>query len=138
MHDQSFRELLNNVCKRPAMFVGRSDFDLAATFLHGYDWALRNLSPDVRNSGLSGFREWLAVRLDSCVRSDWSEIIRREDTGPDKFEALARLYEEFWQDRKEWGLEAILADFERLQSVVTRGLRNRTCWCEKPIEERNR
>jgi hypothetical protein len=138
MHDQSFRELLDNVCKRPGMFVGRHDFDLAATFLRGYDWALRNLSTDVRDSGFSGFREWLAVRLDSCVRSFWSEIIRREDTGPDKFEALARLYEEFWQDRKTRGLAAILADFEQLQVADRRGLRNRTCWCQRPIEERDR
>ncbi len=82
MDNQSFRELVSNICKHPQMYVGRKDFDLAVMFRRGFDSALGNLPPNVRNSGLSGFREWLAVRLDSCVKSDWSEIILREDTGP--------------------------------------------------------
>ncbi len=110
MDNQSFRVFLGEVCKRPQMYVGREDFELAAAFLDGFDSALSFLPPDVRHSGLSGFREWLAVRLNSCVRSPWWEIICREHTGLDQFESLQRLYEEFWHDRNERGLEAIGAD----------------------------
>jgi hypothetical protein len=126
----TFEDLLKSVCKRPAMYVGRGDFELAAAFFDGYHSALVDVLPDAQDAGLSCFREWLAVRLDSCLRSHWSEIIRREDTGSNKFEALERLYEEFSRDRSARGTGAILADYKRLESAVFQGLRNRHCWCE--------
>jgi hypothetical protein len=135
MAHEDFREVLISVCRRPAIYVGRKDFDLAVAFLDGYDEALRDWVPSMRDRGLSGFREWLAVRLDSCMRSHWPEIIRREDTGPDKFEALERLYEEFWCDRGARGLEAILAEYEQLRVAARR--RDRKCWCEEPGPDRD-
>jgi len=121
-----------NVCKRPAMYVGVKDFAIACAFLDGYDFAMTELRPDLKDTGFRGFREWLAVTLDSCVRSGWSEIIVREDTGSDKFQALERLFDEFARDRSdERKMSAILAKYQTLG----RG-RERTCWCELPPEER--
>jgi hypothetical protein len=120
------------------MYVGSDDFRLAAVFLQRYDAALANLRPDLKETGLTGFREWLAVRLDSCVKSCWSEIILREDTGSEKFEALEVLFEEFSSDRKARGVEAILGDFKRLQDAALAGTRNRrSCWCELSPQERD-
>jgi len=107
----SFRTALGDVRYRPGMYVGTDDFLLVGTFLNGYDMAMMDLRPDLTDSGLSGFRKWLAVRLDSCVKTDWSEIIFREDTGPDKFEALVRFYDEFAGDRSVRGLNAIPSRF---------------------------
>ena len=127
-----FRRMLRDVCKRPGMYVGIPDFALACAFLSGYDFALGDVRRELEETGLRGFREWLAVKLDSCVRSDWSEIILRENTGSDKFLALERLFDELEQDRDDdRKMQAILAKYETL------GLRReRTCWCELPWEER--
>jgi hypothetical protein len=126
-----FHLLLNEVCKRPAMYVGHRDFYQVATFLRGYDCALE-LRPDLKDTGLSGFRDWQAVKLDSCVKSGWEEIIPREDTGADKFRALRQLFAVFALDREARGLRAIRAEFEQLEHTV----RKRDCWCELPPEER--
>jgi hypothetical protein len=128
----SFHEVLRNVCKRPALYVGINDFRLASAFLDGYDSALEDLRPDLAGSGLFGFGKWLAVRLDSCARSGWSEIILREDTGADKFEALERLFDEFSRERSERGLEEVFAAFKLLDWG-----RDRTCWCELPPDQRD-
>jgi hypothetical protein len=119
------------------MYVGYMDLDRVAIFLGGCDFALGMLRPDLKDTGFSGFREWLAVRLDSCLRTGWSSIITYEDTGPDKVAAFERLYDEFCQDRRERGLEAIHADYERLVAASLAGKRKRTCWCELPPEERD-
>src|SRR5690348_5149403 len=133
---RTFRETLGRVCKHPALFVGRADFALAAAYLNGYEAALCDRASGPEPTGLAGFQEWLSVRLDSCCKSVWQEIILREDTGPDKFAALERLYEEFERDRGARGLAAILADFERLQRASLVGARERSCWCELPAAER--
>jgi hypothetical protein len=130
-----FRKVLDLVCKRPAMYVGSADFLTVCTYLSGYDHAVGDLRPDLHDGGLAGFRDWLAVRLYSCVKSDWSEIILREDTGADKFEALVRLYDEFASDRSVRGLGTILEDCERRK--WSGAFKNdRTCWCELPPDER--
>ncbi len=127
----AFRKKLGEVCLRPRMYVGRADFKLAAAFLSGYEFAIDELCPDQKGCGLSGFTPWLAVHLDSCVRSGWDEILLHEEVGPDKFEALLRLYDEFSRDRAEKGLQAIRDDYERLVERVFRKERNRVCWCEQ-------
>ena len=113
------------------MYVGRKDFRLVVAFLNGYERALVNLRPDLKDTGLDGFGEWLAVRLDSCVMSHWSEIIFREDTGSDKFQALESLFDEFVRrSQSASGLEAIVADFELLTTRSIRDLGDRSCWCD--------
>jgi hypothetical protein len=116
------------------MYVGSTDFITVCKYLSGYNHAVGDLRPDLGDGGLAGFRQWLAVRLYSCVKSDWSEIILREDTGDDKFAALVQLYDEFESDRSVRGLGTILADFERRK---WRGAikNDRTCWCELPPDE---
>jgi hypothetical protein len=131
-----FRKILGEVCKRPWMYVGSDDFMTVVGFLRGYDRAIGDLRSDLQETGLAGFQDWLPVHLDSCVKSIWPEIIVREDTGPDKLEALVRLYDEFAADRRIRGLEAIRADYERLK-YATFFRNDRTCWCELPLEEQD-
>jgi hypothetical protein len=127
----TFNDLLQGVCLRPAMYVGARDFRLVAAFLNGYSCALYDVRADPKEA-LCGFREWLAVRLNSCVKSAWDEIIVREHPGEDHFEALIRLYAEFSGDRSEGRLAEIL---ERFKGLGWR--RDRTCWCELPLAERD-
>jgi hypothetical protein len=129
-----FCKILGEVCKRPGMYVGYNDFILASRFLIGYDMAIAERRPDLGETALSGFTDWLAVRLDSCVKSHRPEILLREDIGPDKFEALLRLYDEFTRDRNVRGLNAILADFKELKRATWAG-RARDCWCALPPVE---
>ena len=127
---RTFREVLGDVCKRPAMYVGCADFALAAAYLDGYASGLRDHSPSSAQAGLAGFREWLSVRLDSCRKSGWQEIIAREDTGPDKLTALVRLYDEFDCERSVRGLDSLLEEYERVRFTP----RDRVCWCEHPSD----
>src|SRR4051794_7316425 len=94
-----FRKILGEVCKRPGMHVGSADLRSVSLLLEGVDFAIKELRPDLGDGGLSGFREWLSVRVNSCVRSAWSAMMLREGTGPDKFEALVELHDEFVRDR---------------------------------------
>lgn len=128
----TFHEVLREVCLRPEMFVGSRDFRLVGAYLNGYDGALYDQCPDL-HEGLGGeFPKWLAVRLDSCVRSGWDEIILREHPGADHFEILERLYGEYARDRSEGKLDEILEQYKGLGWN-----RDRTCWCELPMEERD-
>jgi hypothetical protein len=129
-----FHELLKTVCKRPGMYVEQWNFDRVALFLKGCDLAWDHLKPGEKNTGFNGFRQWVAVRLDSCVRTDWSAIIANEDVGPDKIAALVQLYGEFVKDRQSRGLDSIRADFERLSNAVWAVERKRTCFCERRID----
>ncbi len=136
-----FHDRLREVCKRPGMYVGSRNFHEATAYLFGYDSALHDTRPDRRDDGLLGFREWLAVGLDSCMKSQWPEIIFREFPDEDKFEKLEQLYEEFARDRDERGLEAIRKDYETRESAMLSGsnAQNRDCWCLLPTkEERDR
>jgi hypothetical protein len=92
----------------------------------------------------------------------WEEIIVREDTGENKFDALRELYAEFVRFRSERGVDLLLADFERLKNThsiergtrtccldprvfgillpndLARELTHRLCWCCMPDEEREK
>lgn len=130
MDSPNFQEFLALVCKRPVMYVGSNDFRVVAAFLDGYCWALSAENQD----GLGkDFCEWLVVRLDSCVRSQWHDIIVREHPESDPFEILPRLYGEFVRDRSEGKLPAMLKQFQSLGWD-----RDRVCWCELTGEERER
>jgi hypothetical protein len=126
-----FHQPLESVCRRPVMHVGSDDFRVVAAFLQGYSCALCELHPDLED-GFGGFRQWLAVRLDSCVKSEWVEIIVREHPGADLFKVLPLLYSEFARDRSEGRLAEIL---ERFKGLGWR--RDRTCWCELKGQDRD-
>ncbi|WNG26365.1 hypothetical protein F0U62_21800 [Cystobacter fuscus] len=64
--------MLENVRRRPGMYLRRVDFDVAVAFVHGFHVAT--------NGGLLvGFREWLIVRLNDGNNLDWSELLSRID-----------------------------------------------------------
>lgn len=131
MDTPTFHEFLATVCKRPIMYVGSSDFRLVAAFLDGYSSAIFMLRPEIKDGLGNDFREWLVIRLDSCVRSSWQEIIVREHPEADPFEVLPRLYGEYVRDRSEGKLPAMLKQFQSLGWG-----RDRVCWCELTGEER--
>lgn len=158
---QTFHQLLDSVCLRPGMYVAHDEsFHEAAALLRGYDFALCEFRPDLRDTGLTGFQEWLVFRLDSCPRSGWEEVVVREETGENKFDALRSLYAEFARYRSENGVDSLLARYERftvptiaegirtcrldprvfvvpLSSEITKGIMCRLCFCGMPFEERN-
>jgi len=65
----TFHEMLHEVCKRPGRYVGGSDFYRAAAYLRGYDMALANHCPHLKDSGLIGYNEWASRRLASTSSS---------------------------------------------------------------------
>jgi hypothetical protein len=99
---------LQQMTKRPGMYLCPIEFDVAAAFIQGFDLA----------SGggvLVGFREWLVVKLGYGNNLAWSELVLRLafpnaesprqcllQGGEQKraVELLFRLLEEFWQERE--------------------------------------
>ncbi len=99
---------LQEVIKRPGIYLYPVEFDVAAAFIQGFD---------VASSGgtLVGFREWLVVRLGYGNNLAWSESALRLafpdaefprqcllQSGEQKraVELLFGLLEEFWQERE--------------------------------------
>jgi hypothetical protein len=99
---------LQQVTKRPGMYFSPVNYDTAAAFLQGFD---------VANSGaaLTGFREWLVLRVGCGNNLAWSELVLRlafpdaesprkclSQSGNQKqaTELLFGLLDEFWHQRE--------------------------------------
>jgi hypothetical protein len=113
--------LLEEVRKRPAMFLSKVDFDVLAGFLEGYHLA--------GNGGLLvGFREWLIVKLGYGNNLTWPGLVLRllfpgaESPGKCHLESndqqravefLFELLEEYWRERQAYdGMRRIFLQYE--------------------------
>jgi len=44
---QNLNELIEQICLRPAMFVGSENFNLAAAFIEGFHYAISKFQPEI-------------------------------------------------------------------------------------------
>jgi len=111
----SFVETVKQVCERPEMFVGGGSYLEVAALLTGYDLA-------TSGGALSGFREWLTVRLDGGSNLAWPRLVldaafpNRESIDPTMLTAgedrsaldmLCDLVLEFREERAAGGLRRV-------------------------------
>jgi len=111
---------LDHVRKRPSMWLRVVNFDTMSAFLQGANMA--------SNGGLlSGFREWLVMRLDRRTNIPWFDLVlvfafpdakspkEALSQSPDQRREIDipfELFSEFWHDRQEEGLKAIYLKHE--------------------------
>ena len=110
-------ELVENLTKRPAMFVGRESYVGACAYLGGIDHALGG-------SFLAGFHEWLTMKFGRWHNVHWSAIpefellgngggLRREFSEQEESQLLNSLRElliEYLRYRQEVGLRNVYYD----------------------------
>jgi len=91
--EKSLEELINNIVRRPTMYVGNCEFAEVAAFIEGFAFA----SVEIHNE-LRDFNRWLAVRLDFPRNWMWNGAMKQ--IYPDSEGALrelSRLFKEFKQ-----------------------------------------
>ena len=92
----NLRELIQQVCLRPAMFAGVERFDWAVVYIYGYHAAASEFLPEAYPpTGLSEFSRWLAERFDYPRNYGWGEVRAVFPDDEAAFTQLPLLYDEF-------------------------------------------
>lgn len=70
-------ELINNIRKRPAMYLGQASIGQLRTFLAGYTFARRQLGIDQTHQEklFATFQPWVAKRLALSPQQHWDRLI---------------------------------------------------------------
>jgi len=107
-----FRKLLQDVCERPSMYVGRSSLVDVSHFLAGY---CMGLSEAGLATPFDGFMRWVEMKF--LIRHPgwhWTRILLH-NYGSDlaSLRALPSLYEEFLDDLERLGSTGISSEATR-------------------------
>src|SRR5262245_59906823 len=108
-----FAALLDEVCRRPGLYVGRCSLRSVAFYLNGYDHALLEIGNAQTPWG--GFQRWVELRfLISHAAWHWSRILLHV-YGSDEaaIAALPGLYREYLSQREAVGADGIEAECRR-------------------------
>ncbi len=99
----NLREFVQQICLRPAMFVGTYDYNKACICIHGYHYALLDHQPDaIGQADLHGFRLWLAHKYGESPSTAWIGSIRHYcDDDESAFEQLPNLLDEYINQRTD-------------------------------------
>jgi hypothetical protein len=82
--------LLNDLRRRPGMYIGAPSLTRLAAFLLGYDYARYELRAEAADPFFVSFQEWIEQRLQSPHRA-WDEAILSQSGSE------AEGFERFWQ-----------------------------------------
>lgn len=114
--DQEFAELVAELSRRPQMWVTPATLETVCAFLDGYNRA---------GAGglLTGFREWLVVRVDGWNNLTWPGLVKRllgvvdggdnhdRDWHHEQIRGLGSLFEEFFTYRRSVGVTKLYHDY---------------------------
>lgn len=93
-------ELIRNIQKRPAMYLGRASISNLRTFLSGYCFARRQMQipKTPQEQQFSEFQSWIQQKFHLTSNQTWDQIIlffsQDENTALDQF---FKLFDEFTQ-----------------------------------------
>ena len=111
MNQQSvehFLRMLDRLCQRPGMFVGRASLRLVSAYIDGYQDALSN---GLEGRVLGGFTTWIETKFGiSSPAWHWTRIILHQfgsEAAP--ISHLPQLVREFFADREAFGDDGIQA-----------------------------
>lgn len=92
MNNAEFNILVQHICKRPAMYVGKPDYSLASTFIVGASFGLNQS----RDSITRRFSEYLANKHKGYSSNIcWEYIIKNLYPDLDDVALLLKLADEF-------------------------------------------
>ena len=106
----TFRDLLGQICARPAMYVGHCSLVSVSNYLTGYCHCLSDTGQE--ETPMDGFMRWTEMRF--RIRHPawhWTRILLHA-YGNDwaAISALPALFDEFVVDREQLGIEGIEAE----------------------------
>jgi hypothetical protein len=91
-------DLIHNIQKRPAMYLGRSTISNLRTFIAGYSFARRQMQiPQTsQEQEFSNFQTWIQQKYNVAYNQTWDQIIlffsKDENSA---FEEFFKLFDEF-------------------------------------------
>jgi hypothetical protein len=91
-------DLIRNIQKRPAMYLGRSTISNLRTFIAGYSFARRQMQipQTTQEQEFSCFQTWIQQKYNVAYNQTWDQIIlffsKDENSA---FEEFFKLFEEF-------------------------------------------
>jgi hypothetical protein len=93
----NFREFIQQICLRPAMYAGTYDFYKACIYIEGYNSALLDHKPEaIGQADLRGFYLWLAHKYGESPSIAWIGTIRNYCNDDESaFEQLPILLDEY-------------------------------------------
>ncbi|MGH1394909.1 MAG: hypothetical protein ACRAVC_12905 [Trichormus sp.] len=97
-------DLIRNIQKRPAMYLGRASISNLRTFLAGYCFARRQMKiPQTpQEQHFSKFQDWIQQKFNLSSHQTWDQIIlffsQDENAALEKF---FNLFEEFIQTEQQ-------------------------------------
>ncbi|MFM7364524.1 MAG: hypothetical protein ACKO11_08520 [Cuspidothrix sp.] len=93
-------DVIRNIQKRPAMYLGRSTISNLRTFIAGYSFARRQMQiqQTTQEQEFSNFQTWIQQKYNVAYNQTWDQIIlffsKDENTA---FEEFFKLFDEFTQ-----------------------------------------
>jgi hypothetical protein len=91
--------VLNELRRRPGMYIGSPSVIRLAAFLHGYDYALWKLDGRALDPLLADFRDWIQRRFQT-TSVGWEDlIVRHSKNEDDAWKRLWDLFDEFQAER---------------------------------------
>ncbi len=98
----TLRELLEEIEKCPALYIGCKDIHRLRAFLSGYDHACEQTVPGYEYGWLwEDFRLWLAERYADSRTSDWATLIAHHEPDGQSTDAFFRLLGEYFAENEE-------------------------------------
>lgn len=88
-------EILNEVRRRPGMYIGIPSLIRLASFLRGYDYALLKQDPAKNDPLLELFRDWIHRRFQTTKLSWEDAIVQHCGDDRDAFRYFWELVDEF-------------------------------------------
>jgi hypothetical protein len=130
--DWQFEQLLSRFCQTPGMYITPVNYDTMCAYLQGFD-AARNGGP------LLGFAQWLIVRANSGNNLHWRGLAKLQlvvelkdknlPQGEQEVQALGRLLQIFFEERKQLGITKIYYEFGKWLL--------RKSWYDGPLRKRS-
>lgn len=112
IHDPQFEQMVDDLCKRPGMFVTPTNYDAVCAYLDGFN-AARNHGP------LIGLQQWLVLRVNNGNSVHWSGLARSILPGGAKSSEeqaigeLGHLLSEFFDYRRSQGITKVFHEYAR-------------------------
>ncbi|NEQ99248.1 MAG: hypothetical protein F6K30_21445 [Cyanothece sp. SIO2G6] len=91
-------ELINNIRKRPTMYLGQTSIGQLRTFLAGYTFARRQLgiTQTPQEKLFSTFQPWVAKRLALSPQQHWDQLILAASQSEEEaLQSFFQLFDEF-------------------------------------------